>query len=186
MTVENIWQSISTKECCQPRRGLNPRPPGLQSDGASNWATEASHFVYAILSSKLVCKILGQSPYSLEAHCQGNSHEYQNRERKNIIEKKISITFGWIEHYTVLADLDFVLTLKTPRKPSSENVVCLCCLLNILANFSNLFYAYRQTVWTQIRRLLKEPSDLGPHFAKRTFKIRSRWESRRQLLWLAV
>ena len=21
--------------------GLNPRPPGLQSDGASNWATEA-------------------------------------------------------------------------------------------------------------------------------------------------
>ena len=23
--------------------GLNPRPPGLQSDGASNWATEALH-----------------------------------------------------------------------------------------------------------------------------------------------
>ena len=31
------------------------------------------------------------------------------------------------------------LTLKTPRKPASENVVCLCRLLNILANFSNLF-----------------------------------------------
>ena len=41
-TVENISWSISTKECCRPRRGLNPRPPGLQSDGASNWATEAS------------------------------------------------------------------------------------------------------------------------------------------------
>ena len=41
MTVENISRSISTKECCRPRRGLNPRPPGLQSDGASNWATEA-------------------------------------------------------------------------------------------------------------------------------------------------
>ena len=41
MTVENISWSISTKECCWPRRGLNPRPPGLQSDGASNWATEA-------------------------------------------------------------------------------------------------------------------------------------------------
>ena len=38
MTVENISRSISTKECCRPRRGLNPRPPGLQSDGASNWA----------------------------------------------------------------------------------------------------------------------------------------------------
>ena len=41
MTVENISRSISTKECCRPRRGLNPRPPGLQSDGASSWATEA-------------------------------------------------------------------------------------------------------------------------------------------------
>ena len=41
MTVENISWSISTKECCRPRRGLNPRPPGLHSDGASNWATEA-------------------------------------------------------------------------------------------------------------------------------------------------
>ena len=41
MTVENISWSISTKECCRPRRGLNLRPPDLQSDGASNWATEA-------------------------------------------------------------------------------------------------------------------------------------------------
>ena len=45
MTVENISWSISTKECCRPRGGggLNPRPPGLQSDGASNWATEAGN-----------------------------------------------------------------------------------------------------------------------------------------------
>ena len=41
MTVENISWSVSTKECCRPRRGLNPRPPGLQSDGAFNWATKA-------------------------------------------------------------------------------------------------------------------------------------------------
>ena len=41
MTVENISWSISTKECCWPRRGLNPQTPGLQSDSASNWATEA-------------------------------------------------------------------------------------------------------------------------------------------------
>ena len=44
--VENISWSISTKECCRPRRGLNPRPPGLQSDGASNWATEAGSSVW--------------------------------------------------------------------------------------------------------------------------------------------
>ena len=46
MTVENISWSISTKECCRPRRGLNPRPPGLQSDGASNWATEAGFLLF--------------------------------------------------------------------------------------------------------------------------------------------
>ena len=44
MTIENISWSISTKECCRPRQGLNPRPPGLQSDGASNWATEAGSY----------------------------------------------------------------------------------------------------------------------------------------------
>ena len=41
MTVENISRPISMKECCRPRLGLNLWPPGLQSDGASNWATEA-------------------------------------------------------------------------------------------------------------------------------------------------
>ena len=55
------------------------------------------------------------------------------------------------------------LTLKMPRIPASENVVCLCHLLNILANFSNLLFAYRQTVWTLIRLLLEEQSDLGIH-----------------------
>ena len=33
----------------------------------------------------------------------------------------------------------FILALKMPRKPVSESVVWLCSLLNILANFSNLF-----------------------------------------------
>ena len=42
MTVENISWSISTKECCRSQRGLKPRPPGPQSDGASNWATKAT------------------------------------------------------------------------------------------------------------------------------------------------
>ena len=54
MTVENISWSISTKECCRPRRGLNPWPPGLQSDGASNWATEAGKMtlVFHVLMKK--------------------------------------------------------------------------------------------------------------------------------------
>ena len=34
------------------------------------------------------------------------------------------------------------LTLKTPRKPAPENVVCLCRLLYILAKFSNLIWVH--------------------------------------------
>ena len=37
-----LFVCVSTKECCRPRWGLNPRPPGLQLDGASNWATETA------------------------------------------------------------------------------------------------------------------------------------------------
>ena len=36
-------------------------------------------------------------------------------------------------------DIILSLTLKAPRESASENVVCLCRLLIILANFSNLF-----------------------------------------------
>ena len=51
------------------------------------------------------------------------------------------------------------LTLKTPRKSASENVVCLCRLLNILANFSNLFLH----IGKQCGPRSEEQSDLGPH-----------------------
>ena len=51
------------------------------------------------------------------------------------------------------------LTLKAPRKPASENVVCLCRLLNIFANFSNLFCIQANSVDPD----QKEQSDLGPH-----------------------
>ena len=43
------------------------------------------------------------------------------------------------ENYRRIIIKYFSLTLKTPRKPASENVICLCRLLIILANFSNLF-----------------------------------------------
>ena len=50
-----------------------------------------------------------------------------------------------------------ILTLKTPRKPASENVVCLCRLLNVLANFSNIF------LHTGKQCGPRSESDLGPH-----------------------
>ena len=56
MTIENISWSISTKECCWPRRGLNPRPPGLQSDGTSKWATEAGPITIDMVE-KAICQM---------------------------------------------------------------------------------------------------------------------------------
>ena len=48
-------------------------------------------------------------------------------------------------------------------------------------------FAYRQTVWALIRLLPKGAVCSGSTlFAKMTLKITSRWQSRRQLLWLAV
>ena len=64
---------------------------------------------------------------------------------------------------STFSSVETSLTLKAPRKIASENVVCLCRLLNILADFSSLFLHTGKTVWTLIRLLLKEQSDLGPH-----------------------
>ena len=50
-----------------------------------------------------------------------------------------SIRWTSLWHLVLLFILTLALTLKAPRKLASENVVCLCRLLNILANFSNLF-----------------------------------------------
>ena len=72
MTVENISWSISTKECCRPRRWLKLRPPGLQSDGASNWATEAgegSNPAQGWVQLMSVWHLLMQSLPSSPLHC---------------------------------------------------------------------------------------------------------------------
>ena len=55
------------------------------------------------------------------------------------------------------------LTLKMPTKITSENLIYLYRLLHLPANLSNILFAFKQTVWTQIRLLLEEQSDLGPH-----------------------
>ena len=52
--------------------------------------------------------------------------------------------------------------VEMPKKPASENVVCLCCLHLSCKLFKSIF-AYRQTVWTLIRLLLEKQPDLGPH-----------------------
>ena len=76
--------------------------------------------------------------------------------------------------------------------PLNAMKICIwkCRLFMSSAEYScKLFkpiFAYRQTLWTQIRLLLKEQSDLGPHCLQKWHKITSRWESRRQLLWLNI
>ena len=56
----------------------------------------------------------------------------------------------------------YILTLKMPRKPSSTNVVFMSSAEYSCKRFRPIF-AYTQTVWTLIRLLLGEQSDLGPH-----------------------
>ena len=47
MTVENISWSISTKDCCRPRLGLNPQPPGLQSDRVNKYCVWSGSVLFA-------------------------------------------------------------------------------------------------------------------------------------------
>ena len=53
---KNTW-AVLYEPCqspiCRPQRGLNQWPPGLQLDGASNWATEARNMLYFYCSRKI-------------------------------------------------------------------------------------------------------------------------------------
>ena len=68
----------------------------------------------------------------------------------------------------ILPSSHYDLTLKMLRKPASENVVCLCRLLNILANSSNLF------LHTGKQCRLRSDCSGSTLFAEMTFKITSR------------
>ena len=77
------------------------------------------------------------------------------------------------------------LTLKTPRKPASENFVYVVCWI-FLQTFQTYFYIQANSVnpdQTAPRGAVWSGSTL---FAKMTFKIPNRWQSRRKFLWLAV
>ena len=65
--------------------------------------------------------------------------------------------------YRGLVQVYLLLPLKTPRKPASANVICFCHLLKFSCKHFKPIFAYRQIVWTKIRLLLEEQSDLGPH-----------------------
>ena len=99
MTVENISRSISTKECCRPRRGLNPRPPGLQSDGASNWATEAPP------SSILQLHIYGNRKVNIRKPTFEHVHPAE-------IQINLCICIGWSESllgtFWIASDVKFL------------------------------------------------------------------------------
>ena len=69
----------------------------------------------------------------------------KNKTKKNLLHGNLEFSlYGknpivCYECLWIHSGLEFSLTLKAPRKTASENVVCLCRLLNILADFSNLF-----------------------------------------------
>ena len=67
-----------------------------------------------------------------------------------------------------------------------EIVVWLLGLLHLSKYTSDLISSWKQTLWTHIRLLLKEPSDLGSYcLHKRLPNCVSRWESRCQKSWFA-
>ena len=83
-------------------------------------------------------------------------------------------------------DLHVYLTLKMPRKPASENLSVYVVCWIFLQTFQTYFCIQANSV---------APDQAAPRgavwsgstlFAKMTFKITSRWQSRRQFLWLAV
>ena len=91
-----------------------------------------------------------------------NAHSYHGEPSANRDELLFQgyRNFGNSQSWTrsSVACCKFLLTLKMPRKPAFENVSAkYSCKL-----FKPIF-AYRQTVWTLIRMLLEEQSDLGPH-----------------------
>ena len=131
--------------------------------------------------------------YSLEPPRRGGSNEYSNlyfdqkyEKYQNVLSKNFHFLVVKFSAYLnrrvfVMTNVDsfvkwqkiykvyrVLLTLKMPRKTTSENVdIIICRLLHFLANFSNILFAYRQTVWPQIRLLLEEQSG-STLFAKMT------------------
>ena len=111
---------------------------------------------------------MGQTLYPLHNE---PLHNFVVRGESSVLPDKASwwqicYSWGWTWKSLIKTEkLIFVLllTLKAPRKTASENIVCLCRLLNILANFSNLFLHTGKQCGPQIRLLLEEQSDLGPH-----------------------
>ena len=111
MTVENISWSISTKECCRPRRGLNPRPPGLQSDGASNWATEADPKLWKNIVFNTLKNIW--FGYLLESPHWGDSNKYPKHIFYEEIRTKQDLSYISICSLSILYNSQFVLTVTS-------------------------------------------------------------------------
>ena len=77
-----------------------------------------------------------------------------------------------------------LLTVILLKDICPENAVCFLHLLHI-SRCTLIFLSQKQTLWTLIRLLLREHSDLGPHCLQyRPPKYISRRESRWQLSWL--
>ena len=96
MTVENISWSISTKECCRPRRGSNPRPPGLQSDAHPTEPPRPAGIYVSIFAEKNV------SSFCI---CQNYSHLFSknNCELDIVLTRLVNIlTFNELVKLTML------------------------------------------------------------------------------------
>ena len=146
MTVENISWSISTKECCRPRRGLNPRPPGLQSDGASNWATEAGSDQSCLAQVVHYLFLPWKLPWIILAYY-GNQQQQKKKKKKKKAINNTQIRRRCMRHlirtYTVgefiyqIWDRQTVL-IKTKKKRKKTGAFKRCILLSLSVTFDLL------------------------------------------------
>ena len=128
--------------------------------------------------------------YLVESNCFDSFNGYPQlmfswKNKKNV-NKLYNVCHSSRKFYTHQQVIKWTLTLKAPRKTASEmsSVYVVC-------------WIFLQTFWNYscIQANSVDPDQTAPKgavwsgstlFAEMTYKITSRWESRRQLLWLAL
>ena len=134
MTVENISWSVSTKEYCQPPRGLNPRPPGLQSSAHPTeplglarlfehvFSNDLSHFVFILFNIEQYRAIISFPASKKHLKENKNNHKKQQQQQKHKTKQKIEPR--WYNASTMLESI--LYTRYQKQKPGPGRSVHYC------------------------------------------------------------
>ena len=140
--------------------GLNPRPPGLQSDGASNWATEAG-FQKASGSFSFNNCVYAYDDYmtrfaasDLGLYCLLLSFSWDARHKWFTPERD----YHWIKNtafYSILFDIRYTTTVSTATSGWIWYVISLVRQATIERNWTNVWLA--QLLYMRVVRTTRSP-----------------------------